>query len=111
MDASVNKALAAMPSHWQQLDKASFWICRHHFKTGEPSNGISYYPFKNGKILAWDYTCPDSKGPTHIKAPTSNEASKAASLAESGKLKKYNHHDYHVILVGMLTLFLTGGVT
>ena len=24
---------------------------------------ISYYPFKNGKCLAWDHTCPDSLGP------------------------------------------------
>ena len=69
-------------------------------------NGISYYPFKNGKCLAWDYTCPDSLGPTHIKVSTSKEASKAASLAKKGQLKKHRHlnKDYLVIPVGIETL-------
>ena len=56
--------------------------------------------------MAWDCTCPDSLGPTHIKVSTSKEAGKAASLAEVRKLKKYNHliKDYHVIPVGIETL-------
>ena len=64
---------------------------------------MSYYPFKDRKCLAWDYTCPNSLGPTHIKVSTSKEASKAASLIEVGKLKKYKHlnKDYQVILVGI----------
>ena len=70
----------------------------------KPSDGISYYPFKNGKYFARDYTCPNSLGRTRIKVSTFKEAGKAASLAEAGKLKKYKHlnKDYHVILVGML---------
>jgi hypothetical protein len=66
-------------------------------------DGIPYYPFENGKCFAWDYTCPDSLGPTHIKVSTSKEAGKAASLAEVGKLKKYKHlnKECHVIPVGI----------
>ena len=54
--------------------------------------------------MAWDYTCPNTLGPTHIKVSTFKEAGKAASLAEAGKLKKYKHlnKDYQVILVGTL---------
>ena len=52
-------------------------------------DGIYYYPFKNGKCLAWDYTCPDSSGPTHIKVSTSKEAGKGASLAEVRILLSY----------------------
>ena len=29
-------------------------------------DGISYYPFKNGWCLAWDYTCPDTLAISHI---------------------------------------------
>ena len=69
-------------------------------------DGISYYPFKNGKCLAWDYLCPDSLGPTRNKVSTSKVASKAASLADAGKLTNYKHltKDYHVIPVKIKTL-------
>ncbi len=67
-----------------------FFIIREFLKNGvfKVETDRATYPFKNGKCLAWDYTCPDSLGPTHIKVSTSKEAGKAASLAEVGKLKK-----------------------
>ena len=59
-------------------------------------DGISYFPFKNGRCLAWDFTCPDTLARSHIKKST--EAGKAASRAEDGKLKKYRHlnEDYYL---------------
>jgi uncharacterized Zn finger protein len=42
-------------------------------------DGISYFPFKNGRCLAWDYTCPDTLACTHIKKSTSTEAGRAAA--------------------------------
>ena len=69
-------------------------------------DGISYYPFKNGRCLAWDYTCPDTLAISHVKKSTSKEAGKAASLAEDKKLKKYRHlnNDYYVVPVAIETL-------
>ena len=46
--------------------------------------------FKNGKCLAWDYTCLNSLGPTHIKDFTSKEAGKATSLAEVEQERMWN---------------------
>ena len=67
-------------------------------------DGISYFPFKNGRCLAWDFTCPDTLARSHIKKST--EAGKAASRAEDGKLKKYRHlnEDYYVVPIGIETL-------
>ena len=61
---------------------------------------------KNGRCLAWDYTCPDTLARTHIKKFTSTQAGKAASRAEDGKLKKYRHlnNDYYVVPIGIETL-------
>ena len=69
-------------------------------------DGISYFPFKNGRCLAWDYTCPDTLARSHIKKFTSTQAGKAASRAEDGKLKKYRHlnNDYYVVPIGIETL-------
>ena len=61
---------------------------------------------KNGRCLAWDYTCPDTLARTHIKKFTSTQAGKAAARAEDGKLKKYRHlnNDYYVVPIGIETL-------
>jgi hypothetical protein len=69
-------------------------------------DGISYFPFKNGRCLAWEYTCPDTLARTHIKKSTSTEAGKAASRAEDGKLRKYRrlNADYYVVPIGIETL-------
>jgi hypothetical protein len=69
-------------------------------------DGISYFPFKNGRCLAWDYTCPDTLARSHIKKFTSTQAGKAAARAEDGKLKKYRHlnNDYYVVPIGIETL-------
>ena len=69
-------------------------------------DGISYYPYKNGRCLAWDYTCPDTLAISHVKKSTSKEADKAASLAEDKKFRKYRHlnNDYYVVPVAIETL-------
>ena len=66
-------------------------------------DGISYYPYKNGRCLAWDYTCPDTLAISHVKKSTSKEAGKAASLAEDKKFRKYRHlnKDYYVVPVAI----------
>ena len=69
-------------------------------------DGISYFPFKNGRCLAWDYTCPDTLARSHIKKFTSTQAGKAVARAEEEKLKKYRHlnNDYYVVPIGIETL-------
>ena len=52
-------------------------------------DGISYFPFKNSRCLAWNYTCPDTLTCSHIKNEILTEAGKAAAGAVDGKLKIY----------------------
>ena len=47
--------------------------------------GISFVPWKNGKLLVWDATCTDTFAPSYIASATSNARSVAA-LAKERKL-------------------------
>ena len=47
-------------------------------------DGISVMPWKNGRTLVWDATCPDTFAPSHV-ALTAREAGLVASQAEKAK--------------------------
>ena len=49
-------------------------------------------PWKNGKLLVWDVTCPDTFAPSYISSATS-EAGAVAALAEERKKDIYAHLD------------------
>ena len=64
----------------------------------EPSNligveglipdGITHFPFKQGKCLTWDFTCVDTLCDSYVR-DSAKEAGKAAKMAENRKHNKY----------------------
>ena len=59
---------------------------------GKCPDGITVAPWKNGKLLVWDATCPDTFAPSYISSATS-EAGAVAALAEERKKNIYAHLD------------------
>ena len=47
-------------------------------------------PWKSGKLLVWDATCPDTFAPSYSSRAT-NEAGAVATQAEERKEAKYSH--------------------
>ena len=61
-------------------------LVRSDFKRPD---GLTLYPWSQGKSLVWDFTCSDTLAPSHVPA-TSTEAGRAAAQAERRKLNNYN---------------------
>ena len=59
---------------------------------GKRSDGITVVPWKSGRLLVWDATCPDTFSPSFVASAT-NEAGAVAALAEERKKTKYAHLD------------------
>ena len=57
---------------------------------GKRPDGITIVPWKNGKLLVWDATCPDTYAPSYSAFATS-EAGVVAAQAEERKCSKYCH--------------------
>ena len=57
---------------------------------GKRPDGISVVPWKSGKLLVWDATCPDTFAPSYSSRAT-NEAGAVATQAEERKEAKYSH--------------------
>ena len=55
---------------------------------GKRPDGVTMIPWSRGKALVWDFTCPDTLGPSHVRQ-TSLAAGSAAIAAESKKRTKY----------------------
>ena len=56
---------------------------------GKRPDGVTQVPWKRGRCLAWDATCPDTYTQSHIQA-SSEQAGSAASVAETNKTIKYS---------------------
>ena len=62
-------------------------------------DGITIAPWKSGRSLVWDFTCPDTYATSYVQYSTS-EAGAVASMAEARKKEKYivisrSHHAVH----------------
>jgi len=55
---------------------------------GKRPDGVTQVPWKRGRCLAWDATCPDTFAMSHVSA-SSTEAGSAAASAEINKTQKY----------------------
>ena len=63
---------------------------------GKRPDGATIMPWKNGRTMVWDATCPDTFAPSHV-AHAAREAGTVASQAERNKCQKYallctSHH-------------------
>ena len=55
---------------------------------GKHPNGFTLVPWRSGRLLVWDATCPDTFAPSHLPSAT-REAGAVAALAEQSKKEKY----------------------
>ena len=55
---------------------------------GKRPVGVTVVPWRSGKLLTWDVTCPDTFAPSYTSSATS-EAGAVAALAEGRKQSKY----------------------
>ena len=60
-------------------------ICR---ADGKRPDGATVMPWKSGRVLVWDATCPDTFAPSHLQLAT-REAGAVADQAERRKTAKY----------------------
>ena len=72
---------------------------------GKRPDGLTLYPWSNGKNVVWDFTCRDTLAPSHVIS-TCKGAGKAAEQAEATKLSTYNEliNNYTIIPVAVETL-------
>ena len=55
---------------------------------GKRPDGVTLVPWKSGRLLVWDATCPDTFAPSHLPSAT-REAGAVAAQAEQSKQEKY----------------------
>ena len=55
---------------------------------GKRPDGVTLVPWKSGRLLVWDATCPDTFAPSHLPSAT-REAGAVAAQAERSKQEKY----------------------
>ena len=74
---------------------------------GKRPDGATLVPWKRGKVLVWDATCPDTLAPSHSSLAI-REAGAVAADAEHRKQQKYAHLDgsfFVPVAVEMLGVF------
>ena len=65
---------------------------------GKRPDGCSILPWRCGKVLVWDATCPDTHAPSHLSAAVRG-AGVVAAQAEQLKMAKYTHTWTRVIIL------------
>ena len=79
---------------------------------GKRPDGATIIPWKSGKYLVWDVTCPDTFAPSYVSSATS-QAGAVASLAEEKKVSKYSYlnstHLFTPVAVGNIRCFWANG--
>ena len=60
-----------------------------HRSDGKRPDGVTTVPWKCGKLLVWDATCPDTFAPSYISQATT-AAGEVAAHAEERKCSKYS---------------------
>ena len=73
-------------------------------KDGKRPDGMTLFPFKEGRSLVWDFTCVDTLASSYLKE-TSMQSGSAAEKAEKSKLAKYEEirKDYYMVPVAVET--------
>ena len=68
---------------------AAIWEPKGLFATDRKRpDGMTTFPYKEGKCLVWDFTCGDTLCQSYV-SETALEPGKAAEARETHKLKKY----------------------
>ena len=76
---------------------------------GKRPDGMSMMPWKQGRCLVWDVTCPDTLASSHLNHAVTG-AGEVATVAESNKRTKYEEiaRTFHFIPIAVETLGALG---
>ena len=71
---------------------------------GKHPDGLTLFPYKEGKCLVWDFTCVDTLANSNIKE-TVKQPGAAAKKAEKLKISKYKElqKDYYLVPIAVET--------
>jgi hypothetical protein len=74
-------------------------------------DGVTLIPWSRGKALVWDFTCPDTLAPSHVRQ-SSVSAGAVAKIAERNKSSKYKslESNFTVIPLVVETLGVWGSM-
>ena len=91
---------AKIPAHLEPSDT--------YRSDGKRPDGTSIVPWKSGRVLVWDITCPDTLTPSYAALAT-REAGAVAAEMERRKREKYAHLDPHFFVpIAVETLSVIG---
>ena len=65
------------------------------YSDGKRPDGVTLVPWKSGRLLVWDATCPDTFAPSHLPSAT-REAGAVAAQAEQSKQKYTALYQCHI---------------
>ena len=73
-------------------------------KDGKRPDGLTLFPYKEGKCMVWDFTCVNTLAESHLKE-TSKRPGSAAEKAEKLKRSKYSEleRDYYLVPIAVET--------
>ena len=73
-------------------------------KDGKRPDGMTLFPYKEGRSLVWDFTCVDTLASSFLR-DTSKQSGSAAEKAEKSKLAKYEEisKDYYMVPIAVET--------
>ena len=104
-NARHNHANSLIQKALTTAEFAAIWEPKGLFATDKKRpDGMTTFPYKGGKSLAWDFTVVDTVCATYCHT-SAEEACKTAEQAELRKIHKYRHlTDFHFIPIGAETL-------
>ena len=104
-NARHNHANSLIQKALTTAEFAAIWEPKGLFATDKKRpDGMTTFPYKGGKSLAWDFTVVDTVCATYCQT-SAEEPCKTAEQAELRKIHKYRHlTDFHFIPIGAETL-------
>jgi hypothetical protein len=104
-NARHNHANSLIQKALTSAEFAAIWEPKGLFATDKKRpDGMTTFPYKGGKSLAWDFTVVDTVCATYCHK-SAEEPCKTAEQAELRKIHKYRHlTDFHFIPIGAETL-------
>ena len=78
-------------------------------KDGKRPDGMTLFPYKEGRCLVWDFTCVNTIADSYLK-DTCIQPGAGAEKAEKAKLSKYEEirKDYYMVPIAVETFSAWG---
>ena len=70
---------------------------------GKRPNGMTIYPWKNGRTIVWDFTCSDTIAPSHIQISSAipGKVAESAKTATFQRIMKLYQSELKLLVLGV----------